>query len=200
MLDKLFGSKLRAKVVGWLFTHPDESFFGRQLTILLGEDSTNISRELARLEEIGLLIRRDEGKQKYYQANPECPVFDELRGLVVKTAGLADILRGALAPMADRIKVAFMYGSFAEGRERRGSDVDVLVVGNATFAEVVSALGRAQELLRREINPTIYPPAEFRSKLAAGHHFVKSVLAQPKVFLIGDERELAGLAAGRVVD
>src|SRR5205807_9201083 len=126
----------------------------------------------------------------FYQANRQCPLFPELQGLLVKTVGVADVLRAALAGLADRIQVAFLYGSMVKGSARSGSDVDVLVVGEVTFAELVRALGAAQERLGREVNPSVYPPNEFCRKLAQQHHFLTSVLREPKVFLVGDEHEL----------
>jgi predicted nucleotidyltransferase len=199
MLDKLLGSSLRAKLLGWLFSHHDQRYFVRQLTGLLGEDSTNTSRELARLEKSGILLCTREGRQKYYQANPRCPIFNELRGLALKTAGVADVLRSALTPLAKLIRVAFIYGSFARSEENAGSDVDLLVVGAAQFGDVVSALGPAQEALGREINPTVYPVAEFGAKVASKHSFITQVMNGSKVFILGDERELARLA-GEPVD
>jgi len=198
MLEKLLGSGLRAKILGWLFTHHDERYFVRQLTGLLREDSTNISRELARLEKMGLLRCEKEGRQKYYQADPHSPIFSELRDLVVKTVGIADAVRDALEPVDGKIRAAFIYGSFARGDESASSDVDVLIVGNVKFSEIVSALGTVQVRLGREINPTVYSAAEFRSRLARGHHFLKGVMQGSKVFLIGDERELARLAGKSV--
>ena len=194
MLAKLFGSKLRAKVLGWLFLHPDERYFVRQLKGLLDEDSTNISRELARLEKMGILTCQTEGRQKYYQVNPKCPVFSELEGLVRKTAGLADILRGVLKPLSRKIRVAFIYGSMAKGLAKSQSDVDLIVIGSSTFAEVVNAITKAQHELGREVNPSTYPVDEFRQKVLTSHHFINTVLKEPKIFLIGDERELAKLA------
>ncbi len=194
MLAKLLGSRLRARVIGWLFTHTDERYFGRQLAVILGEDSTNLSRELARLAKMGVLVCRQEGRQKYYRANSACPVFAELRGLAVKTAGVADVLREALAALAKSVRVAFIYGSLARGEENARSDVDVMVVGSATFGEVVDALTPTQERLAREVNPTVYSSREFSSKLASGHHFLTRVCEESKIFLRGDENDLAGLA------
>jgi predicted nucleotidyltransferase len=153
-----------------------------------------------RLSDVGIIRRIVRGRQVYYQANPECPVFEELRSLVVKTAGVAEVLRAALTPLADRVAVAFVYGSMASGKERRGSDVDILVIGDVTFSETVQALGRTQETLRREINPTVYPSREFRAKLRKGHHFLKAVLEEEKIFLIGNVRELARLVGKRLAD
>jgi predicted nucleotidyltransferase len=199
MLETLLGSKLRAKVLGWLFSHPDERYFVRQLTGLVKEDSTNVSRELARLEKTGILILTTEGRQKYYQANRESPLFDELHGLMLKTVGVADVLHSALAPAQDKIKAAFIFGSIATGNENRRSDIDVMVIGRVSFEEVVSLLSPAEEKLRREVNPVVYPITEFKKKVKEDHHFVKTVLEDPKIFLIGGEGELTKLAGKRTI-
>ncbi len=193
MLETILGSKLRSKVLGWLFTHPDERYFVRQLTSLLKEDSTNVSRELIRLEKTGVLVSTKEGKQKYYQANRKSPVYNELHGLIVKTTGVADVLRSALAPSAGRIKVAFIFGSIAIGNEDKASDIDVMVVGDISFGDVVSLISSAEEKLGREINSVVYPIAEFTQKVRTDHHFVKTVIEGEKMFLIGDDGELARL-------
>jgi len=193
MLETILGSKLRSKVLGWLFTHPDERYFVRQLTSLLKEDSTNVSRELIRLEKTGVLVSTKEGKQKYYQANRKSPVYNELHGLIVKTMGVADVLRSALVPSAGRIKVAFIFGSIAIGNEDKASDIDVMVVGDISFGDVVFLLSPAEEKLKREINTVVYPLAEFTKKVKTDHHFVKTVIEGKKIFLVGDESELARL-------
>jgi len=194
MLDRLFGSKLRSKVLGWLFLHPDEHYYVRQLRGLLDDDSTNISRELARLEKMGILTCQTEGRQKYYQVNRKCSVFYELEGLIRKTSGLADVLKDALGPIAKRIKVAFVYGSMATGSGQSQSDVDLMVIGSCSFGQVVNAIGQTQDKLGREVNPSVYPVDEFRRKVAGKHHFLTTVLDEPKIFLIGDENELGKLA------
>jgi len=193
MLETILGSKLRSKVLGWLFTHPDERYFVRQLTSLLKEDSTNVSRELTRLEKAGVLVSTKEGKQKYYQANRESPVYNELHGLIVKTTGVADVLRSALSSSAGRIRLAFIFGSVASGKEDRASDMDVMVVGEISFGDVVSLLSAAEERLGREVNSVVYPVTEFKKKVKEDHHFVKTVLGEEKIFLIGDEGELRRL-------
>jgi predicted nucleotidyltransferase len=191
MLEKLLGSRLRAKALGWLYCHPGERFFVRQLTGLLREDSTNLSRELARLAQWGVLTCQQEGRQKYYQANPTCPVFPELKSLAIKTAGLGDVIRSALKPVASRIRLALVFGSFASGHETAASDIDLLLAGNLSLREVASLLGPMQKDIGRNINCVVYRPAELRQKAKAGHHFVTSVLNNPKMFLIGDEGDLA---------
>jgi predicted nucleotidyltransferase len=188
----LFG-KTRRAVLALLYSHSDESFYLRQIVRTAGVGLGAVQRELKKLSEAGIIRRKARGRQVYYQANPECPVYDELKNLVIKTVGVGDVLRAALAPLADRISVAFLFGSLVRGGERSNSDVDIMIVGNVSFAEVVSLLGRAQTTIRREINPLIYPPEEFRSKLAAGHHFLNKTLDGTKFFLIGDDYELAKL-------
>ena len=194
MLQALFRSRLRAKLISHLFANPAKRFFARQLEAILNESQGNISRELSRLESLGIILLEREGRQKFYRANEQCPIFPELQGIVLKTSGLADILRSAICVLGAKVKAAFVYGSMASGKGEPNSDVDVMVIGGVKFADVVSSLAPAQEALGREINPTVYAPEEFRSKVAAEHHFLTSVLAAPKIFLIGDPNELERLA------
>jgi len=190
--EVLFGRTRRA-VLSLLYGHADEEFYLRQIIRATGVGQGTMQRELGKLAAAGLVRRRARGQQVYFQANADSPVYPELRGLLLKTAGVADVLREALALLADRIRAAFVYGSVARGDERRASDVDVMVVGDVSFAEVVSALGPAQERLGREVNPTVYPEPEFRVRLKAGQHFVKSVMGREKVFLFGDEHDIRRL-------
>lgn len=198
MLDKLLGSKLRAKLLGWFMLHADERYFVRQLTSLIHEDPTNVSRELAKLAGLGILESSREGRQKYYRVNHSSPVFRELRSLAIKTIGLSDVVRAQLKPLSDRIRVAFIFGSLAEERETVRSDIDLMVIGETTFAEVCDALRPVHEIIGREINPTVYPQREFQAKLKLGHHFLKSILRAKKIFMAGDEHELARLAGKRL--
>lgn len=200
MLEQLFGSRIRARLLGWLFSHPGERYFVRQLAGILGEDPTNLSRELARLASLGLVASASEGQQKYYHADPSSPVYPELRGLVLKTTGAGGLLQDALSPLASRIRVAFVYGSVAAGKETPASDVDVMIVGEVTLEEVVEALLPVQEQLGREVNPTVYPPAEFCERLLQENPFLKAVIEGPKVFLTGNPDELERLASGRLAD
>jgi predicted nucleotidyltransferase len=198
MLEALLGSKLRAKVLGWLFSHPDERYFVRQLTALLKEDSTNVSRELARLEKTGILVSTTEGRQKYYQANRQSPLFNELHGLILKTVGAADIIRKALEPRMADIKLAFIFGSVAKRAENRFSDIDLLVVGDITFGDVVDLISTAEETLSRELNPVVYTLAEFSKRLSENHYFISDILSGDKIFVIGDENELKALVGKRL--
>jgi uncharacterized protein len=187
-------SKTRQALLGLLYARADEEYLQENLIQLAGLGRGTVQRELEFLARAGVVRRTVRGRQVYFQANSESPIYAELRGLVVKTGGVADALRAALAPLAGRIQVAFIYGSVAKGQERRASDVDVMVIGEVSFAEASEALGGAQKSIGREVNPSVYAPADFRAKLAAKHHFLRSVLRSEKIFLIGDDRELARLA------
>ena len=191
-------SKNRRAVLALLFGHPDQTFYLRQIVRACGGGVGAVQRELKQLANAGIIRRTPRDKQVYFQANETCPVFEELKGLVVKTAGVADVLRVALAPLTDRIAMAFVFGSVARAEQKRGSDVDLAIIGDVAFSEVVESLAGAQQNLGREVNPVVYSPEEFRSKVAAGHHFLVRILKQTKVFLIGDEDELARLAAKRL--
>ena len=193
LADSLFGETRKA-ILALFYGHVDESFYVRQIVRIVGAGIGIVHRELERLTKAGIINRENRGNQVYYSANKDCPIFEELKNLVMKTFGLVDVLKTALIPLAARIRAAFIYGSFAQGRQNSSSDVDVMVIGEVGFSEVVEAFAPAQEKLRREINPTVYPPEEFCKKLAEGHHFLSSVLKGKKIFLVGNEHELAGLA------
>ena len=180
----LFG-KTRRGVLALTYCHPEESFHLRRIARFVGAGMGVVQREVQQLTEVGILVRTHSGRQVYYQANRACPVFEELRSLVTKTAGVVDVLRDALVPCGDRITVAFVFGSVARGTQTRESDVDLLVIGEVTFGEVVDALTEAQERVGREVNPSVYPRREFQEKVQGGHHFLTQVLAEPKLFLVG---------------
>lgn len=157
-----------------------------------------VQRELENLVSAGLVTRRRQGSQVYYQANLKSAIFSELKSLMVKTAGVADVLREALMPLTERITASFIYGSFAKGTANAESDVDVMVIGSVGFAEVADILGAAQESLGREVNPSVYPVDEFVTRISEGQHFVTSLIGEPKIFLIGDEDVFGRLAEKRL--
>jgi predicted nucleotidyltransferase len=190
--EVLFGVA-RRRVLALLFGHSDKAYHLRQVVRETGLSPGGVHRELGQLAEAGIVTRRQQGRQVYFQANDGSPIFTELKSLVVKTAGVTDVLREALAPLAADIRVAFVYGSVARGEERRASDIDLLVIGDASFAAVTQVLAPAQRRLSREVNPTVYTPDEFRQKLAAGHHFLRNVTAREKLFLFGNEHDLRRL-------
>ncbi len=187
--EKIFGSRIRAKILGWLFTHPDESFFVRQIALILKEDPTNVSREMAKLEELGILRSKRNGNLKHFQTNQECPFFEELKGLVLKTSGVAGRIRASLDKLAG-IEYAFIYGSYAKGEEKADSDVDLLIIGDVDMDRLDSNLGKLEKMLGREINYVLYSMEEFKSKKKAKDGFLMDVLSGKKIMLVGAENGL----------
>jgi predicted nucleotidyltransferase len=178
----------RSAVLSALFLHPESALHVRELARLTGASPGSLHRDLRAMAGLGLLVRREVGRQVHYQANAESPIFAELSGLLRKTAGVVDVLREALAPVAGKITRAFVYGSIARGTEHAHSDVDVMIVGDVDFGDAVVALSDAQQKLRREINPTVLTEAEFGKKLKHKDGFVVQVWRGPKLWLIGDEK------------
>jgi predicted nucleotidyltransferase len=189
LADFLFGT-YRRDALALLLMHPAESWHVREIARLTGRPANSMYRELNALAQAGLLRRRAQGNQVHYSANPECPIYEELRGILRKTAGIADVLRDALAPLKAKIHAAFVYGSVAGGTERAGSDVDVMIVGSISFEEAVRILTPAEETLRREVNPHVYGLREFRSKIAAREPFLLRVLNGPKIYLVGGANDI----------
>lgn len=185
--DALF-PKVRQRVLAVLFGTPDRSFYANELIAMAQSGTGAVQRELAGLCDAGLITVRKQGNQKHYQANAASPVFAELRGLVLKTMGLGDVLRAALATMAPAIQRAFVFGSMASQQDTAQSDVDLLIVSpSLTYGEVFGALEAASHTLGRTVNPTIYTPEEFERRAAQDNAFVTRVMQQPKIWLIGEE-------------
>ena len=190
----LFGST-RRRLLGWLFGHPDESFYLRDLLRQTGAPEGGAQRELAALTAAGLLTRLVRGRQVYFQANAASPVFPELLSLLTKTTGIVDVLRAALSPLAPKIVASLVFESAARGELKQGSDIDLLVIGDVSLGEVVDALADADRKLGRETNPVVYPADEFSRKARAGHHFLTALQNGPVLFVTGGRRDLESLGA-----
>jgi predicted nucleotidyltransferase len=189
--DALF-TKGQQRVLGVLFGNSGRSFYANEIISLAGSGTGAVQRELARLESAGLVTVKRIGNQKHYQANAAASVFSELRGLVLKTSGLVDVLRVGLAPLTSRIRAAFVFGSIAKGEDAATSDVDLMVISDdVTYADLFDALEDVSSKLGRRVNPTIYAPAEIADKVEQENAFLKRVTSQPKIWLIGGERDLA---------
>lgn len=199
LLSRLF-NKTRLSVLSVLYSHVDEAFYLRQLSRMTNIKMGALQRELKQLSDNGIISRKAQGKQVYFQANKGCPIFNELKSIIIKTVGIADSLRSALSFLENKIRIAFIYGSFARGDEKKGSDIDLLVIGDVTLKEIVSSLSQAQQTIGREINPTVYPVEEFKKKIKEKHHFLSSVIHEPAIFLIGDIGELEKMAGKRLAD
>lgn len=187
--DLLFG-QTRGRILALLYGHPGETFFVRQISRHVATSAGAVQRELATLSRFGLIDRSTSGRQVYYKANPNHPVFAELNSLIAKTVGVFQMLTSALVPLANRISLAFVYGSVARQNENATSDVDLMIVGDITLDEVLTQLAPVERLIGRPINPTLYSAKEFKSRLQSGNHFLTSVMRGEKVFLMGDKGEL----------
>lgn len=175
MLMRLFSSKVRVKLLELFLLHPDEEWFVREITRTTGENITAVRRELANLEDLGLLESRMRGNQKFYRVKPDFFLFDELARIMVKTRGIGDVLREHLSGVAGIARM-FIFGSFAEGTYGPGSDIDLFVVGEVDEAELIDAIDAAERRLGREVNYVLFTPEEFAHRIASGDPFVTHVV------------------------
>lgn len=190
--DALF-SRTQQRLLSVLLLSSQESIYATELASHLGVRPSTLQRDLAKFTAAGILKMTRNGNRTYFQANEQCPVFPELRSLLIKTSGVADVLRAELAPLAPKIQVAAIYGSFASGTESSRSDIDLLVIGSVKMIDLSPILERATGQLRRQVNPTLYAPEEF-SKKASNSHFVRSVLGKPLLFILGSKGDLEAIA------
>ena len=183
--ELLFPNRYRRQVLALLLMQPDQKMHLRELARQTQAAPGTLKKELDALCHVGLLTSERVGNQVHFQANQGHPVFTELQALVRKTTGLADVLRQALQPLGEQVVLALVFGSMASGSTHAGSDVDLLVVGSASFAQVGEATYAAQAQLGREINPKVMTPAEWAARRAEGNPFVQELLAKPHILLIG---------------
>lgn len=190
-LSNVLFPKTMQRVLAVLFANPDRSFYTNEILRLVGSGTGAVQRELKRLAESGLLNVTQIGNQKHYQANRDAPVFEELRGIVIKTFGVADQIRMALLPLVNKVNVAFIYGSVAKGTDHVKSDIDLMLISDElTHPDVISLLMPVEEKIARVINASIYTMAQWKKRLEEGNTFAKRVQQQAKIFLIGTENDL----------
>jgi len=189
LADALF-TTTQQRVLSLLFGQPSRSYFASELIELTGSGSGAVQRELQRLVSSGLVTVTRVGRQKHYQANPDSPVFEELRGLVLKTVAMAEPIRQAFEPLAHRIALALIYGSVAKGTDTAASDVELLVVSDQLMLEdIYLALAPVEAKLQRKFAPTLYTTTEFRERKSAGNAFLTRVLTDEHLILVGTEDE-----------
>ncbi|MEO8159540.1 MAG: MarR family transcriptional regulator [Betaproteobacteria bacterium] len=193
-LSDLLFPTYRRRILGLLLLHPELSLHVREIARRTGLAAATLSRELTRLAEVGLLTREARGNQVAYRADLTCPIHADIANVLRKTAGLADVVADALLPLTEKIQVAFIFGSQASGATNAGSDIDLLVIGDAAFKEIVRAVYEAQASLGRDINPKVFSRSEWQAKHKAKDVFVRDVIAKPKIFLTGNADDLAKLA------
>lgn len=193
-LARLFPNPAVLDVLALLFLNPEAEFYQREIAQRVGCTTLQVQRALGRITDAGLLIERRTGQRVYYRARREHPVAEELKSLVLKTVGLGDRLRAALVPFSEGLRIAFVFGSVASGTEGVSSDVDLLCIGNLNAKEAARVFGPLGREMRREFNPLLFTVSEFQQKHHSDNTFLKRVLDGPKIWLIGDDDELAKLA------
>lgn len=190
-LSNVLFPKTQQRVLAVLFANPERSFYTNEILRLVGSGTGAVQRELKRMTEAGLLNITRIGNQTHYQANRDAPVFEELRGIVIKTFGVADQIRMALVPLVDKIDVAFIYGSVAKGTDHANSDIDLMLISDQiTHPDAIPLLMPVEAKIARKVNPSIYTLAQWKKRMKEGNAFVKRVQQQAKIFLIGTENDL----------
>ena len=188
--DALF-TTTQQQVLGLLYGRPNESFYTKQILRLTGMGVHTIKRELDRMEATGIITLTKIGNQHHYQANPECPIYDELLGIVRKTFGVADVIKMSLGALDEQIVVVFVYGSIAKAEDTATSDIDLMVIAkDLAYAEVMESLRDAEQSLGRKINPSIYEPHEIKKKIKQKNAFLTRVMEQPKLWIKGGEDDI----------
>lgn len=176
------------RVLGLLFGKPDQSFYTNEIARWAQVGKGSLMRELERLQRSGVLTMTRQGNQTHYQANPHCPIYSELLGIVQKTIGIAEPLRQALEPFSEQLSWAFVYGSIAKGQANASSDIDLMLIGEGLhYSEVMERLMPLEEQLGSPLNPTLYTPQDWAVKFAAGNSFVVRVAQQDKINLLGED-------------
>ena len=187
-LTELLSSRGRSEIFRLLFGRRAEELHGREIQRRSGLNESTIRQELRKLVRLDLVDRRKESNRVYYRANTQNPLYPEIRNLVLKTSGLADVLKAALIDR--RVRIAFVFGSVATGNEKTDSDIDLMVIGSLGLRDLSKLLSGVAETIGREINPHVLGDDEFRKRIRAKEHFVSSIMRGRKIFLIGSEHEL----------
>ena len=190
-LAELLSSRARAEIFRLLFSGTGEELHVREIERRSGLNDSTLRQELRKLVRLDLVQSRRDSNRVYYRAKTESPLYPEIRNLVLKTSGLSDVLKSALADK--RIRVAFVFGSIASGEEKAGSDVDLMVIGQLGLRDLSRLLSGIEEKIGREVNPHVLREEEFRKRIRAKEHFVSSVMEAPKLFVIGSQRELEAM-------
>lgn len=196
MLEKLFSSKARVEVLKLFLFNPEDSFYQRQISTIIHHPIRGVQREVAKLESIGLIEKSVQGNRIYYKANKRCPIFEELKTILLKSVGIASVFRENLKEK-DNMRVAFIYGSYAKGQENLLSDIDLMVIGSITSKELSKLLSKPRRELGREINYAVFPQQEFKRRISDNDHFLSTVLKEKKIFIVGSEDELKAIIKPR---
>lgn len=189
-LSSILFSDYRSRVLGLLLLHPERTYYLREIARITGTVPGTLKRELDKLLEVGLLTVKKVGNQNHYRANQDCPVYVDLANVLRKTSGINDVIMNAILPLSENLQNVFIYGSMASGKENIKSDIDLMLIGDINYKEVVQLLHPLQEQLGREINPKILSVKEWGKLIKDNGAFVQDVMNKPKLFIIGNEQQL----------
>lgn len=193
MLEELFSSKARIEILKLFLFNPEKRFYMRQISKLSEQSIRGVQREIDKLKNIGLLEESIEGNRNYYKVNKNCPIYEDLKRIFLKTVGLGETLRKHLERTKD-IRIAFIYGSFARGEESASSDVDLMVIGSISAKKLSGLLSKPKKELGREVNYAVYSIQEYRRRIKQKDHFLKETIGKEKIFIIGNDEELKAIA------
>jgi predicted nucleotidyltransferase len=192
VIDKLFSSKTRVEILKLFLFNPENSFYQRQISALIQQSIRGVQREVEKLQQLGLIEKSVQGNRIYYKTNKNCPIFEDLKNILFKSTGIAEVLKHSFRK-SDAIRIAFIYGSYAKDEENILSDIDLLVIGNISSKELSRLLSKPKKELSREINYAVFRPEEFRRKIKKKDHFLYTVLSDKKIFIVGNRNELEKL-------
>ncbi len=197
MIDKLFSSKARVEVLKLFLFNPEDSFYQRQISAITHQSIRGVQREVEKLHSLGVIEKTTQGNRVYYKINRNCAIFEELKNILFKSVGIAKVLKDNLK--RNGIKVAFIYGSYAKGEESLVSDIDLMVIGDISSRELSGILSKPKRELMREVNYVVFPVQEFIKRIKQKDHFLKSVLKDKKMFIVGDNDALKAIIESRKV-
>lgn len=197
MIDKLFSSKARVEILKLFLFNPGDNFYQREISAITHQSIRGVQREVEKLHSLGLIEKTTRGNRVYYKVNRNCPIFEELKNILFKSVGIAKVLKDNLE--GNGIKVAFIYGSYAKGGESLSSDIDLMVIGNISSRELSTILSKPKRELMREINYAVFPIQEFIKRIKQKDHFLKAVLKDKKMFIVGDNNALKAIIESRKV-
>lgn len=186
-------SPTRQAILTALFLRPDKAWYLSELATSLGTGPSSLQREIDALVRVGILEKRVDGRRTYIKANEDSPIFPELRGLIEKTSGIVPMLREAIT-RTKGLQIGFIFGSLARGEERAGSDVDLMLIGVVSTMDISPKLRTVEKAVGRQINPTVFSLDEFSRNFAQKNHFLKTVMRNKKIMLVGTEDELETIA------
>ena len=189
-ISALFSSDVLVKILAIFLMNPDQEYYQAEIHTRVGGALRNVQKMLLKLEKPGLITQFKRGKMAYYRVNREHPAFQDLKHLFLKTISIGDVIRDGLQEVADKVELAFIFGSYAKGEEASHSDIDVFILGNLSLREIAEAMGAVTDATQREVNPVVYSREDFQKRAEAHNHFILELLSCPKIWLIGNEHDL----------